>query len=66
MERKSTYPPEAVRDQVRQPAGTARSTLTKPGNPDPTCRFQVFTAEQARKVALPVFESGVKPTMTSK
>jgi len=66
MERKSTYPPEAVKDHVRQPEGTVRSILTKPGSPEPVCKYQVLTAEQARSVALPVPGSGVKPTMTSK
>ena len=66
MERKSTYPPDAVRDQERQPVGTAIAILTNPGSPEPVCKYHVSTEEHARNTALPTLESGVKPTMISK
>jgi hypothetical protein len=67
MERKSTYPPDADRDHDRQPAGTARIMLTKPGRVvDPLYKFQDMLAEQARRVAVPTLPSRVKPTIASK
>lgn len=67
IDRKSTYPPEAAMDQVRQPVGTVMTMLTYPGRlPALLYIFQVLTAEQARSVALPTFESLVNSTMISK
>ena len=66
MERKSTYPPDAVKDHERHPDGTTIAILTNPGSPEPVCKYHVSTEEQARSTALPTLESGVKPTMISK
>jgi hypothetical protein len=67
MERKSTYPPDADKDHERQPAGTARIMLTKPGRVvDALYKFHDRLAEQARSVAVPTLPSRVKPTIASK
>ena len=66
MERKSTKPPEAVKDQERQPDGTARIMLTYPGTLVLLYRYQDMEAEQACKVAVPTPPSGVNSTITSK
>ena len=67
-ERKSTYPPEADRDQLEQPAGTVKKALIKPGKPPPGPEYMLTerTAEQACSVAVPADESCVNETMTSK
>ncbi len=66
MERKSTKPPEADRDQERQPEGTVRIMLIYPGILVLLYRYQDAEAEQARKVAVPTPLSRVNSTMTSK
>ena len=67
MERKSTKPPEAERDQERHPLGTARIMLTYPGVfPAPLYRYQDMEAEQACKVAVPTPPSRVNSTNASK
>jgi len=66
MERKSTKPPEADRDQERQPEGTARIMLTKPGVLELLYRYQELEVEHALKVAVPTPPSGVNATITSK
>ena len=66
MERKSTKPPEADRDQERQPEGTARIMLTYPGRLVLLYRYQDIEAEQACKVAVPTPPSRVNSTITSK
>ena len=70
--RKSTYPPEAVIDQVQSPeVGTLQAglgKLLKPGAPDPgVYRFTVaMTVPQARMIAVPTELSPVYATWTLK
>ena len=66
MERKSTKPPEADREQERQPEGTARIMLTYPGRLVLLYRYQDIEAEQDCKVAVPTPPSRVNSTITSK
>jgi hypothetical protein len=66
MERKSTNPLDADKDQERQPAGTARIMLTYPGRLVLLYRYQDMEAEQACKVAVPTPPSRVNSTITSK
>jgi hypothetical protein len=67
MERKSTKPPEADSDQVRQPEGTARIMLTYPGKVvDPLYKYHDILEEQARRVAVPTLPSRVNSTIASK
>ena len=66
-ERKSTYPPDAERDQVLQPAGTVKIMLTKPGRLPPVLyKYQFAVEPQALNIALPTPASLVKATITSK
>jgi len=66
-ERKSTYPPDAERDHVLQPAGTVKIMLTKPGRLPPVLyKYQFAVEPQALNIALPTLASLVKATITSK
>ena len=67
MERKSTNPPEAERDQDRHPDGTGRDMLTKPIMVlEGLYRSHVLVDVQACNVTLPTAVFGLNPTITSK
>ena len=59
MERKSTYPPDAVRDQERHPDGTAIAILTNPGSPEPVRKYHVSAS-----VGLMLFDLTTRLGMT--
>ena len=65
--RKSTYPPEAERDQDLHPAGTDTGILTNPGRLPPVLyKYHVVTEPQAQSVAVPTPPSRLKATIPSK
>lgn len=65
--RKSTYPPDAERDQDLHPAGTDTGMLTNPGRLPPVLyKYHVVTEPHAHSVAVPTPPSRVKATIASK